>query len=120
LDLAKARDAADHAVAIYRECIDKKGELASTCDRRLADVQWLMGSVYFNAKEFVEAEPWFKAVVDRRDDAVRPEAMLVSLKAYAALLAWRGETQEATRFAVRAVQFEKDHPGSNNFIKPNK
>jgi tetratricopeptide (TPR) repeat protein len=121
LEVEKARSAADRAVVAYRECIENGGALIliRTCDRRLADIQGLIGFVYFNAKEFGEAEPWLKAIVDRGDELVRPEFMLTSLRAYAIVLAARGETAEAARFATRAVQFEKDHPGSNRFLNPN-
>jgi len=110
-EIDKARAAADRAGAIYRDCIRQGGAEAKTCDRRLADVQGIMGSALFNAKQDEAAEPWFKAVVDRPDDAVRPEIMLISLRAYAKLLYERGEVQEGAKVAVRSLRFEEQHPG---------
>jgi len=80
------------------------------CDRKLADVEALVGGALFLAKRNDEAEVWLKRVTDREDDNVRPETMLLALRAYAAVLALRLDTAAAVPVYRRALDYERAHP----------
>jgi hypothetical protein len=105
----RAKEAATKAVDLYKKCVAAGGSISKTCDRRLADVEGMMGSVLFLAKRSSEAEPWFQSVVARDDEQVRPEVMLVSLQAFSKLLFEKGELQASIRMAHRAEEFRHTH-----------
>jgi len=105
----KAVETAKKASAYYHDCKTSHPE-ATVCDRRLADVQGILGSAYFVAQQNTEAEPWLRSVVARKDDEVRPLVMLASLTALTKILADRGDMEEAKRFAERAQQFKAKYP----------
>lgn len=106
----KAADTAVRAVGFYQKCIATGDESGRVCDRRLADVQGLMGCVFFLAGRFSESEPWLQSVIARDDDQVRPEVMLVSLQAYTKLMFQNGKILESARIAHRAEEFRRKHP----------
>ncbi len=105
-----ALETTNRAVALYESCISAGRSNSKRCDRQLADVQGMMGSILFIAKRHDEAEPWFRSVVARDDDAVRPEIMLISLQASSKLLFERGEVLNSVKMAHRAEEFRYTHP----------
>ncbi len=106
----EATETANRAVTLYEECISAGRADRKRCDRQLADVQGMMGSILFIADHHSEAEPWFQSVVARSDDQVRPEIMLVSLQASSKLLFERGEILDSMKMAHRAEEFRHAHP----------
>lgn len=102
---------ATSAVAFYKNCLGiNDASLLATCDRRMADVEGMMGSGLFLAKRYDEAEPWFEKVVARDAEKVRPEVMLASLRAYSMILFRKGEVMRSAQFARRAEAFGDKHP----------
>jgi tetratricopeptide (TPR) repeat protein len=108
-NLEQALATANRATAYYEKCKTEPRE-TSLCDRRLADVQGLMGATYFLAKDYDRAEPWLRSVVARKDDQVRPSVMLISITALAKLPMDRGDMDEAKQLAVRAHYFKEKYP----------
>jgi TonB family protein len=108
----KAEPAATRAVEFFDACIKRGLSDARTCDRRLADVQGMMGSILFNAGRYSDSQPWFKSVVERSDESVRPEIMRASLQAYAKLLLDGGQTEQARDVRQRTVQLKERNPVS--------
>ncbi len=98
-------------MAFYKRCISA-AKHAELCNRRMADVEGMMGSILFNAKRFGESEPWFESVVAREDENVRPQIMLTSLRAYSKILMEKGKVEHATQMVQRAIAFERNHPGA--------
>jgi tetratricopeptide (TPR) repeat protein len=103
----KALQIANQAVDFYKAC---EPEVAKTCDRRMADVQGMMGAVFYLNNRNTEATPWLQQVVARDDEGVRPSIMLVSLQAYSKLLFDGGEIWNSAKMAHRAEEFKKKHP----------
>lgn len=103
----KTLQTAKQAVDFYKTC---DPSVAETCDRRLADVQGMMGAVFYLNGHNEESVPWFQQVVAREDESVRPTTMLVSLQTYSKLLYDRGEIWNSVKMAQRAEEFRKKHP----------
>lgn len=80
--------------------------LQKTCDRRLADVDGLHGSVLLLKQRFDEAERFLKAVVARTDSGVRKEVLTAALKGYATILIKQGKTSEAQELMQRVQRLE--------------
>jgi tetratricopeptide (TPR) repeat protein len=116
--LERAEETANRAVEFYRTCFEKS-ETSQICDRRMADVQTIMASIFFSARMFERSEPWLKRVVDRPDENVRPEFMLMAIRAYAKILEAKGEATESQKLLTRAAEFQKRHPGSDKFLRTN-
>lgn len=109
-EVDKAVDAARRGVIFYKRCIST-GKNTDLCNRRLADVEGMVGAILFKANRFSESEPWFESVVSRADESVRPQIMLASLRGYAKVLRDKGESERASRLEERANAFERNHPG---------
>jgi len=103
---------ANRAVTFYKACIDK-GQEADLCDRRMADVEGIAGSVLFLAGRSDEAVKWLDLVLSRKEESVRPQVMLAALRAYSKILITRGELVRGAVMMQRAVAFERGHPGSS-------
>jgi hypothetical protein len=109
--LDEAAAAAHRAVQVYKGCIDDVADPNSKqCDRGQADAQGVMGCGFVLAAQYSNAEPWLRPVADRGDDAVRPEVKSASLKAYARVLLEKGDLEPAQAVALRAKQFDEQHP----------
>jgi len=90
----------------YENCKAGFPDLRNTCDRRLADVEGLHGSLLTLKKRFDEAAPFLKAVIDRPDSGVRKDVMVAALNAHATGLISHGKAAEAQEFIQRAKRLE--------------
>lgn len=108
-DLYKAEQVARRAEAFYKSCV-AQGVSPVTCDRRMADVQGLMGCALLLAGSYRAAGDWLEPVVARKDENVRPQIMILSLKAYAKVLATRGDRENARQMEERARALDLKHP----------
>ncbi len=95
----------DQARTFYEQCMGFP-DLRAVCDRRLADVEGLHGSLYTLKRRFDEAAPFLKAVIARPDAGVRQEVLVAALKAYATILIIEGRAAEAQPFLQRAQRLE--------------
>lgn len=116
-DLDKALQTAEEAVAFYTSDKCTWSLSPDTCDRRLADVQGLMGAACFNAKQYELAEPWLENVLARPDDGVRPAIMLTSLRVYAALKYLKRDMTAAWATAERLERFESTYPDAGRELE---
>jgi tetratricopeptide (TPR) repeat protein len=96
----------EQARRFYGQCKAGFPDLRSICDRRLADVEGLHGSLLTLKKGFDEAIPFLKAVTDRPDSGVRREVLTGALKGYATILILQGRAAEAVPFVQRAQRLE--------------
>jgi hypothetical protein len=96
----------EQARRFYEQCKAGFPDLRSICDRRLADVEGLHGSLLTLKKRFDEAIPFLKAVTDRPDSGVRKEVLTGALKGYATILILQGRAAEAVPFVQRAQRLE--------------
>jgi hypothetical protein len=85
----------EQARTFYEQCKAGFPDLRNICDRRLADVEGLHGSLLTLKRRFDEAVPFLKAVTDRPDSGVRKEVLTGALKGYATILVLQGKTAEA-------------------------
>jgi tetratricopeptide (TPR) repeat protein len=108
-ELEKAENVANRAVGFYQNCGRLQAQ-SPKCDRGLADVQGLMGSAYIIDGRWDLAESWIQSVVERRDDEVRGEVLVVAFRAYIKILADRGESELAAAVFRRALAYEREHP----------
>jgi tetratricopeptide (TPR) repeat protein len=99
------------AVKFYSDCM-KDARLALTCDRRLADAEGLRGASLFNQHRYTEAEPLLKNVIERTDDAVRPETLIATLMAYESILALRGDAIATQRCLDRLNSLKRRYPNA--------
>jgi len=107
-NLQRALEVANRATEFYSgPCMASLP--AQTCNRRLADVEGMMGAGYYLAGRFDEAEPWLKKVTDRPDPNVRPETMLTALRAYSIVLKARNDSSAAQVYR-RALRFAEAYP----------
>jgi hypothetical protein len=96
----------EKARAFYETCKAEFPDMKAVCDRRLADVEGLHGSVLLLKKRNDEAAPFLKAVTDRPDSGVREEVMTAALKGYATILISQGRTADAKVIVERVRQLE--------------
>jgi hypothetical protein len=96
----------EQARRFYEQCKAGFPDLRNICDRRLADVEGLHGSLFTLKKRFDEAAPFLKAVTDRPDSGVRKEVLTGALKGYATILILQGRVAEAQVFVQRAQRLE--------------
>ena len=101
----------EHARAFYEQCKSGFPDLRRICDRRLADVEGLHGSLLTLKKRFDEATPFLKAVIDRPDSGVRKDIMVSALQARATALIVQGRAAEAQELIQRARRLQA--PPSN-------
>lgn len=76
----------------------------------MADVQGLMGCALLLAGSYRAAGDWLQPVVARKDENVRPQIMILSLKAYAKVLATHGDRENARQMEERARALELKQP----------
>jgi TonB family protein len=100
----------ERARSFYDNCKRGFPELRAVCDRRLADVEGLHGSVLFLQKRFDLAIPFLEAVIAREDSGVRPEVLHAALSAYAQILISRGDTATAQPLIARALRISAANP----------
>jgi tetratricopeptide (TPR) repeat protein len=94
------------ARSFYEDCKAGFIDLNAACDRRLAYVETLHGSMLFVTKNFDAAIPLLKAVVDRPDSGVRQEHLTAALRAYATILISKGQNAEAQALMERVRRLE--------------
>lgn len=96
----------EQAKAFYEKCKIGFPDMRGVCDRRLADVEGMHGSILTVKKRFEEAAPFLKAVIDRPDSGVRTEILVAALKGHATALIVQGKSAEAQEFIQRAQRLE--------------
>ncbi|HEY3743588.1 MAG TPA: tetratricopeptide repeat protein [Bryobacteraceae bacterium] len=107
--LDESVESAQRATAFYLAHMTDPKQ-SKTCDRRLADVEGMVGVALFRARRFAESEPWIKKVVSREDRSVRPLIMIGALQAWAFLLEGRGKPEGAALAKARASRLETQMP----------
>ena len=100
----------EQARRFYEQCNAGFPDLRTTCDRRLADVEGLHGSLLTLKRRLDEAAPFLKAVIDRPDSGVRKAIMVSALQAHATALILQGKAAEAQEFIQRAQRLQGPPP----------
>jgi hypothetical protein len=97
----------EQARRFYEQCKAGFPDLRNKCDRGLADVEGLHGSLLTLKRRLDEAAPFLQAVIDRPDSGVRKEIMIGALKGHATALILQGRADEAQEFMQRAKRLEE-------------
>jgi tetratricopeptide (TPR) repeat protein len=100
----------EKARAFYENCKSGFPDMKAVCDRRLADVEGLHGSVLFLKKRFDEATPFLRSVIDRPDEGVRRVVLTAALRAFSTILISKGQIADAQPLMERVRRLESAAP----------
>jgi tetratricopeptide (TPR) repeat protein len=110
---AEGHKLAKEAIERFRACLTTRPQ----CLPRLADTLAIEAGVLLRKGRLEDAQPLFEEVANIPETYVKPEVMLASLQALAAIYERMGKPEQAAAWGQRAVEFEKKNPEAGQRLR---